>query len=60
VETGYTCTFSTTGATSVCTEVCGGGIDLGTFSCNDGNTLSGDGCSSTCVVETGYVCYGGG
>jgi fibro-slime domain-containing protein len=24
--------------------------------CDDGNTMDGDGCSSTCTVETGYIC----
>ena len=28
--------------------------------CEDGNLLNGDGCSSTCTVEEGYVCTGGG
>lgn len=28
--------------------------------CDDGNILSGDGCSSTCTIETGYSCVGGG
>ncbi|MCB0368770.1 MAG: hypothetical protein KDD45_04800 [Bdellovibrionales bacterium] len=27
--------------------------------CDDGNTKNGDGCSSTCEVEDGYVCTGG-
>jgi len=27
--------------------------------CDDGNTVSGDGCSSTCDVEPNYYCYGG-
>jgi cysteine-rich repeat protein len=26
--------------------------------CDDGNTESGDGCSSTCMVETGFACGG--
>ena len=26
--------------------------------CDDGNTTDGDGCSSDCVVETGFSCYG--
>ena len=26
--------------------------------CDDGNGLSGDGCSSACAVEPGYVCSG--
>lgn len=29
-ETGFKCTFSTTGALSVCTEPCGDGVNLGT------------------------------
>ncbi len=31
--------------------ICGDGIVQGTEKCDDGNTVSGDGCSSTCVVE---------
>ena len=27
--------------------------------CDDGNTVNGDGCDSTCHVETGYSCSGG-
>ena len=27
--------------------------------CDDGNTLTGDGCDGQCRVETGYVCRGG-
>ena len=27
--------------------------------CDDGNILSGDGCSSGCFLETGYECSGG-
>lgn len=27
--------------------------------CDDGNTISGDGCSSTCSIEPGYDCTGG-
>ena len=26
--------------------------------CEDNNTVSGDGCSSTCQVEQGYTCKG--
>jgi cysteine-rich repeat protein len=28
--------------------------------CDDGNTEDGDGCSSTCQIEDGWVCSGGG
>ena len=27
--------------------------------CDDNNTLSGDGCDSSCEVESGYACAGG-
>ena len=32
----------------------------GTHKCDDGNTKSGDGCSSICEVEDGYRCVGYG
>jgi len=36
--------------------VCGDAqLDLGEM-CDDGNSASGDGCSATCQVESGYVC----
>ena len=38
-------------------EICGDGINLGHFQCDDGNTESGDGCDSNCNVENGYECY---
>jgi hypothetical protein len=28
--------------------------------CDDGNTISGDGCSSTCKIERHYACINGG
>lgn len=45
---------------STCTPICGnsGGefYIVGDEDCNDGNTASGDGCSSVCQVEAGYTC----
>lgn len=41
-----------------CQEVCGDGRRF-VVQCDDGNTVNGDGCSSTCTVESGYTCYGG-
>ena len=38
--------------------MCGDGIKVGAEACDDGNTDNGDGCSSTCAVEAGYVCSG--
>jgi cysteine-rich repeat protein len=35
---------------------CGDGLITGTEQCDDGNTVSGDGCSSSCQIETGFQC----
>jgi len=60
-----TCTptgCSWTGTSGVCKAattpaiVCGDGKKEGTETCDDGNVVSGDGCSLTCVLETGYTC----
>ncbi len=41
-----------------CVPTCGNGLpDLGE-ECDDGNLMDGDGCSSTCMVETGFYCFG--
>lgn len=37
---------------------CGDGVILAPELCDDGNNTPGDGCSATCVIETGYVCIG--
>src|SRR5262249_30295002 len=47
LEVGFTCT----GQPSVCTAICGDGLVRGTEECDDGNTVSGDGCSATCKKE---------
>jgi cysteine-rich repeat protein len=41
-----------------CEDICGDGI-VYTVACDDGNLVNGDGCSSTCTVETDYTCVGG-
>jgi cysteine-rich repeat protein len=46
--------YSDTGAT-VCSETCGDGIVF-SAACDDGNTQSGDGCSSQCTVESNFTC----
>ena len=39
--------------------VCGdGAINAATETCDDGNTVGGDGCSATCSVEDSYTCVG--
>ena len=39
---------------------CGDGVKNASEACDDGNELSGDGCSSSCGVESGYSCKLGG
>lgn len=41
----------------VCVEICGDGV-LYVLACDDGNTVDGDGCSSTCTIEAGWTCSG--
>ena len=43
--------------TGECEELCGDGLLLSlVHECDDGNTSNGDGCSSECLVESGYLC----
>ena len=37
---------------------CGDGIIIDSEKCDDGNSVSGDGCTSTCQIESGYTCTG--
>ncbi|CAI2380290.1 unnamed protein product [Moneuplotes crassus] len=59
-----TCTQCSAGtypntAKTACVTICGDGLKAGTEKCDDGNTNNGDGCSSTCQVESSWVCTGG-
>lgn len=59
---GWYCYGGTTAGPDTCYETCGDGRNyhsLGVTSCDDGNTNSNDGCSSSCVVEAHYECTGG-
>jgi cysteine-rich repeat protein len=42
----------------VCQPLCGDGLIVGNEACDDGNAVSGEGCSSTCTVEVFYTCSG--
>jgi fibro-slime domain-containing protein len=59
VEPGYTCP-NNNGSGGPCIKapanVCGDGIVAGTEQCDDGNMISGDGCSSLCQLEPNFVC----
>lgn len=37
-------------------NVCGDGVLAGAEFCDDGNSVSSDGCSASCTVEAGYIC----
>jgi fibro-slime domain-containing protein len=39
-----------------CTTKCGDGLILSGEECDDGNAVSGDGCSAACKVEDGFTC----
>ncbi len=41
-------------------KTCGNAAIDKNETCDDGNGAAGDGCSETCVVETGFVCTGAG
>lgn len=43
---------------SFCVEKCGDGRRFEN-ECDDGNSDDGDGCSSTCIVEDQWTCFGG-
>ena len=40
-------------------NTCGNSLRDSLEACDDGNVLSGDGCSSTCTVEASWECSGG-
>ena len=67
VETGFVCTSSVVegsgiGGLDTCVPRCGDGVRVlwrTEEECDDNNTLSGDGCSANCTIETGFTCAGG-
>ena len=40
-------------------QTCANGLLEGSEACDDGNSVSGDGCTAACAVETGWLCEGG-
>ena len=61
IEVGWTCSGGTPTSADTCTEIWGDGVRFNSISayCDDGNKANGDGWSSTCFKETGWV-WGGG
>ncbi len=61
----FPCTVSDAQARSTAFDIsftvapdCGDGAVDGAETCDDGNTMDGDGCSATCTEEPGYDCTG--
>ena len=61
VEIGWTCSGGTPTSADACNEIWGDGIRFNSVSTywDDGNTVSGDGWTSSCLIETGWS-WGGG
>ena len=64
MEIGWTCAGGSPTSEDTCNQICGDGIEFPLYFpwtdyCDDENLLNGDGCSSTCHVETGFTCSGG-
>lgn len=61
IEVGWNCNIIN-GKSGRCTPICGDGILVGIETqagrCDDGNTIANDGCSATCLVNSGYTCTG--
>jgi cysteine-rich repeat protein len=52
------CSGGTCNGVGACQALCGDGFVEAGETCDDGNTTNGDGCSSTCHIESGSVCSG--
>ncbi|MBU1219944.1 DUF4215 domain-containing protein [Myxococcota bacterium] len=60
IVAGWSCDEVTEISPSICNPGCGNGIvsgiELTAGRCDDGDQIDGDGCSSTCMQEPGWVC----
>ena len=55
IETGWVIdSFITPNNKTIMKNICGDFYLKGNETCEDGNALNNDGCSSTCLLETGY------
>ncbi len=60
-SSGSSCTYCSTDCREVSVgggSICGNGILDGGESCDDGGGHDGDGCSSVCSIESGFLCTG--
>ena len=60
IDVGFFCSRSGPTSPDVCSFLCGNSlidsVGLHIETCDDGNTLSGDGCSTSCTIEDEYTC----
>ena len=60
IDDDHTCTRSPASSPDTCSHKCGNGIldPIGSYSenCDDSNTVSSDGCTSSCNLEDDYTC----
>ena len=61
VESGWSWAGGSATTKDICSEICGDGKRFSTLSTSwdDGNTINGDGCSSSWVIEVGWNWSGG-
>ena len=59
-ETGGPSCISIDGSVYCVSTTCGNRILEGTEACDDGNTTGGDGCTSECKLEPGWLCLAPG
>jgi fibro-slime domain-containing protein len=52
----YHCVAEPDCSAGACKSACGDGQRFSDEECDDGNLFDGDGCSSTCTIETGFSC----
>ncbi|HYQ44753.1 MAG TPA: DUF4215 domain-containing protein [Polyangiaceae bacterium] len=52
----YKCLIEPDCSAGACKSACGDGQRFSDEQCDDGNTFNGDGCSSSCTIETGFSC----
>ena len=59
ISTCHSCVNGSVLINNVCLPLCGDGIVVtGLEACDDRNHINGDGCDSTCNIESGYYCNG--
>ena len=60
IEAGFICSGGSINTPDACTAVCGDGRRVGSEICDDGSTVSLDGCRGDCgAIEDGFTCAGG-